>query len=318
MTARDSAERLLVLVPWLLERPGASLAEAADVVGSSADVVRQELEWLCYCGGPGLGGGTNFEVDFIEDRVTVEMAPGLAEPLAPTPVEAVRLLLALSSIEEVAGDRLPKLRSALAKIRAATGLDEGVVAGTVEGESHLGDLQAAISEGRRLHLDYRGRTDDEVVRRDVDPWHLEYTSDGWYLHAHDHDRDAHRVFRIDRIAEVAATGQSTSTDAPDELPSPRWAPDGEVFTVSLRLHDGARWLGDQVTATSDSDVDGVRHVTFDTDSMDWCANLAAAGGPDVEVVEPDELRAVLAERARAALAANETVESAVAGPGTGT
>lgn len=303
MTAADVAARALALVPWLLERPGASLAEAAQVAGASPDVVRQELEMLCYCGGPGLGGGSMFDIDIVGDRITVRMAPGLQKPLRLSPAEATRLVLSLTAVAAVLGDQLPALRTALGKIRDAAGLDEAVVSATVDADHHLRDLRTAIGEGRVVELDYRGRRDDRAHRRAVDPWHLEFTHDGWYLHAHDHDRRDHRVFRVDRIQRLAVRDDPVTTPRPDTLPSPRWEPRDDAVEVRLRLVGTARFIGDYVALADDAEVKGAREVRFSTDSLTWATELIAAGGRDAEVLVPPELADMVADHARRGLAA---------------
>lgn len=304
MKAADVAARVLALVPWLSERPGASLAEAAEVVGASPDVVRRELEMLCYCGGPGLGGGSMFDIDIVGDRITVHMAPGLQEPLRLSPAEATRLVLSLTAVADVLGDQLPALGSALDKIRATAGLDEALVSASVDADHRLRDLRTAIARGRVVRLAYRGRRDEEARQRTVDPWHLEFTRDGWYLHAHDHDRADHRVFRVDRIQAVEVVQDApVTTHRPDDLPSPRWEPAEDAVEVRLRLVGTARFIGDQLSLAEDHEADGAREVTFATDSLAWATELIAAGGRDVEVLAPDELAAMVRAHAAEGLAA---------------
>ncbi len=303
MTAVDAARRALALVPWLLERPGATLAEAAEVAGSTPDVVRRDLEMLCYCGGPGLGGGSMFDIDIVGDSITVHMAPGLDEPLRLNAAEATRLVLTLAAVVDVLGDQLPALASAVTKIREAAGLDEGVVAATVDADHRLADLQTAIDDNRTVQLVYRGRHDELARNRTIDPWRLEFTPDGWYLHGHDHDRDAHRVFLVDRIQQVGVRSARATTTAPDHLSSPQWTPTADAVEVHLRLTGGARVLGDRVVLVADDDADGVRDVRFETDSLGWAAELIAAAGGGVEIVSPPALATLVATHGARGLAA---------------
>ncbi|HKJ55637.1 MAG TPA: WYL domain-containing protein [Nitriliruptoraceae bacterium] len=307
MTAVDAARRALALVPWLLERPGATLAEAAEVVGASPDVVRRDLEMLCYCGGPGLGGGSMFDIDIVGDQITVHMAPGLDEPLRLTPAEATRLVLTLAAVVDVMGDQLPALASAVGKIRDAAGLDEAVVAATVDADHRLADLRTAIAEGCVVQLVYRGRRDEEPLPRTIDPWRLEFTPDGWYLHGHDHDRDDHRVFLVDRIHQVSVRSERAATTAPDDLPSPQWVPTGDAVVVRLRLTGGARVLGERVRLLTDQDADGVREVTFETDSLGWATEVIAVAGDGVEIVSPPDLATLVAAHGQRGLAAMASV-----------
>lgn len=309
MSAGRTAERLMTLVPWLLERQGATLQEAADAVGSTPQEVRDELEALWYCGGPGLGGGSNFELSFHGDRVTVDWAPGLTAPFAPTTAEALQLVMTLTSAQQVLGDRVPALDSALDKIRAAAGLRAQVVGSESSQSTWLEQLSQAIEQGRVVSFGYRAR-DGVGEQRRLDPWRLERTTNGWYLHGHDRARDAHRVFRLDRITDLTVTGDRVSTNVPDSLPPPQWHPTGPVQRIVVSLGAGAHWLGDQVAADRDEAIGDRRRIEFDTDSLEWTARLLAAGGDQVEVLEPAGLREALAGRAAAALTVHERLRTA--------
>ena len=101
MSATDDVARMLTLVPWLLERPGASLAETAAAFGVDERTVRRDLlDHLDFCGLPGLGGGDLFTVDLSGDRIVVSMADELQRPVRPTPAEALQLVLGLNYQEE--------------------------------------------------------------------------------------------------------------------------------------------------------------------------------------------------------------------------
>jgi hypothetical protein len=67
VSAADDVHRMLVLVPWLLERPGAHVDEMADVFATTSDQIRRDLALLDFCGLPGLRGGDLFDVTIIND-----------------------------------------------------------------------------------------------------------------------------------------------------------------------------------------------------------------------------------------------------------
>jgi predicted DNA-binding transcriptional regulator YafY len=57
LRATETVGRLLTLLPWLIERPGASVAETAAAFGVSRSIILGDLDTIGYCGLPGLGGG---------------------------------------------------------------------------------------------------------------------------------------------------------------------------------------------------------------------------------------------------------------------
>lgn len=305
MSAGRDVARMLTLVPWFLERPGASLAEAAEAFGVPARTIRRDLSHLDFCGLPGLGGGALFEVTIVQDRVIVHMADELRRPLRLTPREALRLVLSLQAVEQALRGELPALRSAIDKVRDAAGLspltamavDDAPTATPV-----LDTVRQALRDQRRLRIAYQGRGDAEPRDRDVDPWQLDVTPDGWYLHAHDVDAADHRVFRLDRIAaaDVLATAIATSPPA-HPLPAARFEPGPDDVQVQVRLGPSARWIADAFDVDQVDDRDGVLHVHLRTDAPQWVARILLMGAPDVDIVHPPELAAHMSAVARAAL-----------------
>jgi predicted DNA-binding transcriptional regulator YafY len=303
VSAADDVARMLTLVPWLLERPGASLAETADAFGVDERTIRRDLSHLDFCGLPGLGGGDLFEVELVGDRVVVRMADELRRPLRPTPREALRLVLTVDAVAEALGEELPALRSAVAKVRAALGIPE-VVADVLEpGEGRfVAEGRRAVAAGRRVVLAYQGRADDAPQRREIDPWALHVVDGSWYLQGHDHKAGELRTFRLDRVADLEVTDEPASVPAPEVLPPPRYAPGPDDLEVELELTVAARWLLDAVDVDEVADhPDGGARVRLRTDAPSWLARLVLTAGGDAVVVAPPSLQAEVAGLARAAV-----------------
>ncbi len=303
MSAGSDVARMLTMVPWFLERPGASVAEAAQAFGVPPRTIRRDLSHLDFCGLPGLGGGALFDVTLEQDRVVVSMADELRRPLRLTPREALRLVLSLQAVDEAFGDELPSLRSAIDKIRHAADLPAhaAVAVGEDTDRSWLGTLRDAMRSHHQVQLSYQGRHDGAPRSRVVDPWQLDVTPDGWYLHGHDHDAGDHRVFRLDRVADLTVLDDAIAHPRPDApLPEPRYEPGEDAVEVVVRLGPGARWLADAVD--HDELVDDGEHlqVRFRTDAPQWVARLLLMGAPAVEVVAPAEIADLLTREARTA------------------
>lgn len=304
MSAGTDVARMLTIVPWFLERPGASLHEAAEAFGVPPRTIRRDLSHLDFCGLPGLGGGALFDVTLEQDRVVVSMADELRRPLRLTPREALRLVLSLQAVDEAFGRELPALRSAIDKVRRAADLPEHAAITVDEGlaSGWLPILRDALREARQLRLAYQGRTDPAPRHRVVDPWQLDVTPDGWYLHAHDVDADDHRVFRLDRIADVEMRDTPIARPRPDRpLPPPRFEPGEQDVEVVVRLGAAARWLADAFDHEATDDGTHLE-IRLRTDAPDWVVHVLLMGAPEVEVVGPAEVADRLAEAARSALA----------------
>lgn len=301
---RADVVRMLTLVPWLLERPGARIDEIAETFATDPATIRAELEHLDFCGLPGLGGGALFDVTVIGDTVTVRMADELRYPLRPSPQEALRLLLIGVTAERVAGADVPALRSALTKLHRALGVTPGTV--TVldaEPDDAVRLLRAAIAAGVRVRFSYRGRNDTAPAVRSVEPWAVELSEGAWYLHGHDVEAGAGRIFRLERAADVARTDEPVTVAAPDVLESPAYEPGADDVEVELTLAPTARWLLDALTADEvrPADAEGTVHVVLRTGGPEWVARLVLMAAGGAVVVRPPQLRERVRSLGQAAL-----------------
>ena len=74
----------------------------------------------------------------------------------------------------------------------------------------LNDIQQAIARHQVLTLQYHSQYNDAETLRDVEPVGLYHYSMGWHLIAFCRIRQDYRDFRVDRIRQLAATGESYS------------------------------------------------------------------------------------------------------------
>jgi len=301
MTAVEDAARMLTLVPWLLQRPGASVAEAAAAMGATPAQVTADLRRLDFCGLPGLGGGDLIEVHWFNDRVILQLADELRRPLRPTRGEAVRLLLAAETVIEASSEPPAALVSALDKLRAAAGIPPDAVHSVVDPSPWLEQLRDVLASDLCIEIDYQGRDDGAPRTRMVDPWRLELLDGHWYLHGRDVDIDQGRVFRLDRVSGVVATDRRRGP-VPDVLPTPRYEP-GEEQQVVVEAGPGARWLASALDDVEQTDADGTWILTFGTDALAHVATLVERAAGDAVVHEPAELRSLVADHAARALTA---------------
>jgi predicted DNA-binding transcriptional regulator YafY len=303
--SQPDVTRMLTLIPWLLERPGSSLEETAAAFATDVATIRKELEHLDFCGLPGLGGGSLFDVTILGDHVTVRMADELRYPMRPTPHEALRLLLTATAVERVAGTDLPALRSAIDKLRVALGVTDGAVA-LVDAEPGAMVLMArrAIADGCRVRFSYRGRSDATAALRSVEPWAVELSEGAWYLHGSDTDIGEARIFRLDRASDLEVTDEPCVMSRPEVLQSPVYEPQEDDLDVVLLLEPSAHWLLDAVSAagTEPSGDDGALHVRLRTGSPEWLTRLILMAAGGAVVLQPPELRERVRFRAQDALA----------------
>jgi len=310
----DRMTRLLALVPYLSARPGGvALSEAARDFGVTERQVRSDLELLWMCGLPGYGPGDLIDVSFEGDRVRVTFSAGMVRPLRLTTDEAVALVVALRTLLELPGlAERDAVGRALAKVSTATGdAAERVtpVAVSVDArEETLTVVRGALEDRRALHLHYYVPTRDERTERTVDPMQLLLVEGRWYLEAWCRRAEGVRLFRLDRVDDVAVLDdpaapppEATSRNVDDGV----YRPEPDAPAVRLRLARAARWVADYYPVEDVAPVEdppGGLAVTVRTADLAWARRLVASLGGNALVDEPADIGTQVAAEARAALA----------------
>lgn len=231
---------------------------------------------------------------------------------------------------------LPELRlepaelAALAIAVGATGLTDEAGSGLLKLAVDAGDPDAARPHGEvpvEVALDAPHRSalmEAQLVRqvarftyappgraptrRTVDPHALVHRRGRWYLVGYDHDRDARRAFRLDRIAgSVKLVGEPGAFDPPaddigvdDVVPA---VPEGAPETARVLAAPDVAWLvarqarGAGVEgADAGGSPPGWTAFTVTVGDPEQFVGWALGFGPELEVRSPPELRAEVVRR----------------------
>jgi proteasome accessory factor C len=313
--AIDQTRRMLSLVTYLRERPGARVADVARAFGVTEAELISDLDVLPLCG-TSFRGGDLLDIDTDGERIWWHNPDDVAAPLRLAADEATALLVAARAVATLPGlresDRQALLR-ATSKLEAAAG--ETAAAGdrlsvTFESEGGVfAEIDRAISERRRLWLRYYSPARDELTEREVDPIRL-FALGHTYVEAWCYRSEARRTFRLDRVAEIrildeaAAPPQLELRDLSEGLVQPS-ADDPEVV---IEVGPGGRWVAEYYPHDSAEELpEGGLRITLRTPDPASLKRLALRLGRDGHIIAPQELADSAREAARAALEAYEQV-----------
>ncbi|MFI9121865.1 helix-turn-helix transcriptional regulator [Streptomyces bikiniensis] len=311
--AIDQTRRMLSLVTYLRERPGAHVADVARAFGITEDELISDLDVLPMCG-TSFRGGDLLDIDTDGDRIWWHNPDDVAAPLRLAADEATALLVAARAVATLPGlresDREALLR-ATAKLEAAAGETAGASARlsvTFEAEGGVfAEVDRAISERRRLWVRYYSPARDELTEREVDPIRL-FAVGHTYMEAWCRLSEARRTFRLDRVAEIrlldepAAPPELELRDLSENLVQPS-ADDPEVV---VEVGPGGRWVAEYYPHDrADELPDGGLRITLRTPDPASLRRLALRLGSDGRIVAPAELADSARTAAAAALAAYE-------------
>jgi predicted DNA-binding transcriptional regulator YafY len=315
----NTATRLITLIMLLQRQPNQTASQLAQALDVSVRTVQRYMTMLDEMGIP----------------IYAERGPygGYAlvrgykmPPLVFTPEEAVAVYLGTSFLEQVWG-RLYQgaVRGALAKLDnvlpdeqrrevawarrtlLAIGMHQ---ADPNRSAPHLEKLWQAVHQRRTVRMLYRGRNQPDPLQRDVDPYVLVH---GWgrqYCLGYCHLRQGIRSFRVDRILQLALLDQTFEIPADFDLQAYVAAEPYFQRRVQARLYfapEAALQALDNQSQwdTLEEQPDRSIIVTFAIPEIESAANIVMSYGYLAEVVEPEELRVPVQERARA-MAARHT------------
>lgn len=182
------------------------------------------------------------------------------------------------------------------------------------GSAEVSRIVRALSEAllarKRVSFRYHGINRGEATDREVAPYGLFLQHGHWYLVAHDHAREALRVFRVDRME--TPTRNPVSPKKPDyEIPSDfrlrdylgrnAWEigdDDAGVRALILFHFPASLWAernGFGELQTTEADGSAVR--AFEVRQVDQFVRWLLFLEGDAVVLHPPELRQALADRA---------------------
>jgi len=304
----DRLPRLLALVPYLLARPGVRIDEAAADFGVNARQLRRDLELLWMCGLPGYGPGDLIDLSFDSDTVTVTFDAGMSRPLRLSAAEATALVVALRALADTPGMDTDAVRRALAKIDAAAGMAEqtGFVVGlATREEAAAAAVRDALDRRRALWLRYYAASRDTVSDRTVDPMRLLLLEGRSYLEAWCRGAEGVRLFRLDRIDDVAVLDQPSNPPPnarPTDVSAGLFRPAPEQRTAVLLLSQEAAWVAEYYPVDEITELPGGgARVRMRYADDNWMRRLLLGLGGEITVEEPAELAAAVRREASVAL-----------------
>ncbi len=235
-------------------------------------------------------------------------------PIMFTEAEARALFLSVSLLtglakqgktREAAQVALEKIRAVLPRatlgqleaLQAALGFYALARAPLDLDDATLTRLQQAIGERRVVHLRYVAPAGNQETERDVEPLHVDYVDQAWILTAYCRLRQGQRTFRLNRIEALTVTGE---TFAPREVARRRFPPEG--WRVVARFEPAVvRWVQEAqfwgFVGVLEEDATRGTVMAYQVGELRQIMGWLLSWGSQVEVLEPPELRAELAQTA---------------------
>ncbi len=310
-TTSERLRRLLVMLPWLMERNEVAVDEmAARFEISEAELVR-DLEMASVCGLP----------PFVDEMIDVWIDEGMVhvgiprlflKPLRLTAPEGFALLASGRAAMQLPGAEpggaLDRALTKLAEALGDDGQDDGLV---IDAPRPPGadDFAAAAVDNARLRVAYRTADSDVAGERELTPRAVFLDRGQWYVVADDHRSGEERTFRLDRMERWERTG---AIDEPRAVTVPSgddWFVDSGLPSVTLRLAPEARWVAERFPVLEQRIEGTAVVVRVAVTSERWLRGLLLRLGTFATVIEPAEWQSLGADAAAGLLARYEATGS---------
>src|SRR6185437_15137574 len=250
-TSTARLQRLLALVPYVVSRKVAGVAETAAAFGISERELVDDLNLLWCVELRSPDPYCPIDLSYEGGEIEVSQAELMDRPLRLAVDEASALLVALRMLAEVGqAAAVPGLAEGsalsrtIAKLEAAAGeaaapsAQVAVQVDKIVQQAVLDQLRDALARGRRVHLTYYVPGRDEATERDVDPMRLLIVEGRTYLEGWCWRAEAVRLFRLDRVLGLAVlpVAAEVPPDAePKDLDQGLFRPSPEDLHVVIEL-----------------------------------------------------------------------------------
>ncbi len=283
----ERLRRLLVMLPWLMERGSVSTSEMAEHFGLSAKELVADLTLVSMCG-TSQDPRDLIDVWVDEDQVHFGLPKYFERPLRLTVPEAFSLVAAALAAEQMTGaDRRGALASAVRKVAAAVGFDPQTdVVVELDTPDALAPLAEACEHKRVVEFDYWSVESGSATHRRAAPVEVFGDGDHWYLRAFDVEAEREKTFRIDRLDSLVATDVQHDVGLG---PRQEWFSTSEdVRRVRLRIDADLVWMVEQYPSVSLQQVGDDVEVMMLANGQRWLGRLLLRLGDRVRVIEPQE------------------------------
>ncbi len=298
-TAGERLRRLLAIVPWIVANPGVEVVKVASRFNLSEEELIEDLNVVWMVGLPPYTPDALVEVAMEDGKVWIHYADFFARPLRLSSAQGLALLASTDGLLSVPGSESNgPLARALAKLAATLGIEPDEVVDVELGTAEAGMLKLlreAAESGEEVEIDYYSYGRDKHSTRLIAPWRVRSTDGAWYAEAWCHQAEGERVFRVDRIESLAATGQQSEhrpaedrSDHEEQLAT--FHPNQDDPTVVLRLAPEARWVVEAYPCTVlEQADDGVITISMVITALPWLERLLLRLGDQVEVSDEGDL-----------------------------
>jgi predicted DNA-binding transcriptional regulator YafY len=295
-SAVDRAARALDLIPYILENPGIELDSLAEKFGITQKQVLSDLEIIFLCGLPGYTPYELIDLSFEDGIVTVIDPQVLDKPRVFTQSEAIVLNLGLSIMKAALRDRmtLERIETLQSKLQSKFKSISDVSIAMGNPPNFYEMIIQSIRDKSFVEIVYHSVSKDAISKKILAPKNLYVSAGNYYMSAIDLKLSQERNYRLDAITEcIVSSGVHELADLIDDS--------SEEF--NFKIVTGSLFLIEKYSTLFKSveKIKGEYVASGRISNSEWLQRLVISNAPDLRLVEPANLAALIKERVESAI-----------------
>jgi predicted DNA-binding transcriptional regulator YafY len=295
-SAVDRAARALDLIPYILENPGIELDSLAEKFGITQKQVLSDLEIIFLCGLPGYTPYELIDLTFEDGIVTVIDPQVLDKPRVFTQSEAIVLNLGLSIMKAALRDKmtLERIETLQSKLQSKFKSISDVSIAMGNPPNFYEMIIQSIRDKSIVEIVYHSVSKDAISKKILAPQNVYVSAGNYYMSAIDLKLSQERNYRLDAITEcVVSNGVHELADLIDDS--------SEEF--NFKIVTGSLFLIEKYSTLFKSveKIKGEYVASGRISNSEWLQRLVISNAPDLRLVEPANLAALIKERVESAI-----------------
>jgi proteasome accessory factor C len=293
----NQVSRLLDLVPYLTLNQGVSLEKIASDFSTSKSAVLDDLNTLWMCGLPGYTPLELIDLSFDTGYVSIRNAETLSAPRKLNDSEIAALIIGLSILRESVSsstNHIELIDGLTIKLSAKSHVvTPSMISGGVA--PNLRDvIHSAVNNGEKIRITYHSFSRDEVNTRVILPLRIFHEGNIEQVHAYCELSEDFRVFRLDRISEAVMQGKKSVIPAANSAVVSNQE-------LKIRVHSNLRKISETFIQKGRSELRPGDDLVSSAFTTEWAVRTICSFQGTAEVLEPLDIRELVASRAQKAL-----------------
>ena len=295
MIQHNRVERLLTLLPWLLNNPESTTSEIALKFGITENQLLRDLALLTFVG-PSQYGGDLVDIQYEAGGfVNVVDTQGLDKPLNLSQSEGLYLAAVLVALGPEIPDYLQSdLASLIEKLVPSTVSNSNPVK-DLSGSKNLSILEDAIRNNRAVRFEYLSVTNAIKSSRLVSPKRVRVQNQAMYLDGYCHDTVEGRTYRVDRMFAVNQVSDPY-------IKGPLNIKHRDLITISGKVKSDHVWIFEDIPNLTTVNEGDFSQINFGVYHIDFAVSLGLQCMGFLDINHPENVVNEVSKRAAQLLA----------------